>query len=89
MRLPETRATLKHSLKMKQEEEKVEQATRVDQQGEGSVDISDRSCALYPQVLLKACAYTQERHVFGDIFFCRVDKDVDACRWLEVSEHPP
>lgn len=49
----------------------------------------DRSCALYPQVLLKACAYTQERHVFGDIFFCRVDKDVDACRWLEVSKHSP
>lgn len=40
------------------------------------------------QVLLKACAYTRERHVFGNIFFCRVDKegrsDRDACNWLKV-----
>ena len=40
------------------------------------------------QVLLKACEYTQERHVFGEIFFCRVDKagrGDDACNWLEVN----
>ncbi|CAN0448508.1 unnamed protein product, partial [Ectocarpus sp. 8 AP-2014] len=24
------------------------------------------------QVLLKACAYTRERNVFGEIFFCRL-----------------
>lgn len=39
------------------------------------------------QVLLKACAYSRERHVFGDIFCCRVDKaggGNDACNWLEV-----
>ncbi|CAM9781667.1 unnamed protein product, partial [Scytosiphon promiscuus] len=38
------------------------------------------------QVLLKACAYTRERNVFGEILFCRVDKadgGNDACSWLE------
>lgn len=42
------------------------------------------------QVLLKACAYTRERHVFGNIFFCRIDKagrmNQDACQWLKVSQ---
>ncbi|CAN0570934.1 unnamed protein product, partial [Ectocarpus sp. 12 AP-2014] len=28
------------------------------------------------QVLLKACAYTRERNVFGEIFFCRLDRAV-------------
>eukprot|EP00752_Nemacystus_decipiens_P010689 g9520.t1 len=38
------------------------------------------------QVLLKACAYTRERNVFDEIFFCRVDsagRGNDACNWLE------
>ena len=42
-------------------------------------------------MLLRACEYTQERHVFGEIFFCRVDKVVrgyDACNWLEVNDRP-
>lgn len=48
-------------------------------------------CGVFCQVLLKACEYAQERHVFGEIFFCRVDKAGrcdDACNWLEVSHRP-
>ena len=45
-----------------------------------------------PQVLLKACAYTRERNVFEEIFFCRVDsagRGNDACNWLEVGRSHP
>ncbi|CAN0339186.1 unnamed protein product, partial [Ectocarpus sp. 8 AP-2014] len=44
------------------------------------------------QVLLKACAYTRERNVFGEIFFCRLDRAVggnDACNWLEQGFQLP
>lgn len=56
--------------------------------GDPCVTITGQKGIGKTQVLLKACAYTRERNVFGEIFFCRLDRaggGNDACNWLEVS----
>ncbi|CAN0268831.1 unnamed protein product, partial [Laminaria digitata] len=60
--------------------------------GDRCVTITGQKGIGKTQVLLKACEYTQERHVFGEIFFCRVDKagrGNDACNWLEKGFQLP